>query len=77
MNQKIKNKFVKILNSIVRILAIFLSIGIFFGVIYFFIWGGWKGFTGFVVGVLVTGFIFMSDHPFIQVYREMILKNHK
>ena len=74
MNQKIKNKFVKILNSLVRIVAIFLSVGIFFGVIYFFIWGGLKGIAGFAVGVLITGFIFMSDNPFIQVYREMILK---
>ena len=32
------------------------------------------GILGFAVGVLATGFIFMSNNAFITVYREYLLK---
>ncbi len=69
----IKAVFIASRSILISIIAIFFSIGI----IYFFILIGWKGLLGFAVGVLMTGFVFMSDNTFIQVYREMILKNHK
>ena len=72
--KKIKEVFVKLLLVLIKIAIIVFSIGLFFGVIFFFIWSGWKGFAGFTIGVLITGFVFMSEHPFIQVYRELILK---
>ena len=57
-----------------QFLTVLIAVSITIGVIYFFIFVGWKGLLGFAVGVLATGFIFMSEHPFVQVYREMILK---
>lgn len=57
-----------------RFMITLIIIGMTIGVILYFRWGGLKGLLGFAVGVLVTGFLFMSEHPMIQVYREMILK---
>lgn len=66
----IKKVLIASRSILISIIAIFFSIGI----IYFFIFIGWKGLLGFAVGVLMTGFVFMSNNTFIQVYREMILK---
>ncbi len=64
----------KFRRSLNRFIIIALTIGIFFGVIMFFRYVGLKGLLGFAVGVLITGFVFMSNHPFIMVYREYFLK---
>lgn len=74
MNQSIKKTFVSIRKIVIRIIIALMSIATFFGVIYFFRFIGLKGVLGFTVGVLLTGFLFMSEHPFIVVYREMVLK---
>lgn len=69
-----KKIFAVLKRELIRILIIVISVVIFLGIIFFFRWVGLKGVLGFAFGVLVTGFIFMSNHPFIMVYREMILK---
>ncbi len=74
MKSSLKKILAKVLELIKQVLYPIIAIGISFAVIMFFIFLGWKGMLGFVVGVMATGFIFMSQHPFIQVYREMILK---
>lgn len=74
MNQKIKGILAETLKILIKIAIVSFSVATVFALIYYFRWSGWKGFSGFVVGVLITGFIFMSENPFIQVYRELILK---
>lgn len=51
------------------------SIAIFLGVIFFFRWIGLKGLLGFAVGVLITGFMFMTNNIRIRVLMDYILKN--
>lgn len=67
--------FQRIKRIITRFLLIVLTLSISIGIILFFRWVGWRGLLGFAVGVLVTGYIFMSNHPFIKVWREMNIKN--
>ncbi len=66
--------FAKLKRLMISILITLISISVFFGVILFFRWVGLKGLLGFAVGVTATGFLFMSKHPQIQVFKEMILK---
>lgn len=58
----------------ISIIITLMSIATFFAVIFYFRWGGLRGLSGFIIGVLATGFLFMSKHPLLQVYREYILK---
>ncbi len=74
MKSLLKKIIAKVIELTKQVLYPIIAIGISFAVIMFFIFLGWKGLLGFAVGVLATGFIFMSEHPFVQVYKEMILK---
>lgn len=60
--------------SLNRFLIIVVGITVTLGIIFFFRYIGLKGFMGFTFGVVVTGFIFMSDNIIIKSWREMTLK---
>lgn len=60
--------------ALIKTVTVVISIGLFLAVIMFFRWGGLRGLIGFGIGVMATGFVFLSDNPFIQVYRELIIK---
>lgn len=56
------------------ILLVLFSIGIFFGIIFFFRFIGWKGLLGWAVGGLMVGYVMLSEQPFIVMYREYFLR---
>ncbi len=74
MRNLMKKIFVKLRKVVISILLIIISIGMFFGVIFFFRYLGLKGLLGFAVGGLLVGYVMLSEHPFIAVYREQFLK---
>lgn len=47
-------------------LRIIISVGTFFAIIYFFRYIGLKGILGFVVGMFVMTFLFLSKNPLIR-----------
>lgn len=65
-----KKVFLSLKKTVTRFLLIVFGISFTLGVIFFFRWIGLKGFIGFTVGVLLAGILLMSDHPYIQAYRE-------
>ncbi len=67
----------RIWKPIRRIIFIVTSIGISLGIIFFFRWVGLKGLLGFAIGVLLTGFMFMTDNLYIRVFMEYILDDKK
>ncbi len=71
---EIKKGFAKLKLTIVNILRILIAISISLGILLFFRYIGFKGGAGFIVGVLITGYILMSENPFIMAYREMFIK---
>lgn len=70
----IKKILLSLKKLLITVIIISFSIGIFFGIIYFFRYVGLKGLLGFVVGGLLVGYVMISEHPFIVVYREYFLK---
>ncbi len=69
-----KQLLIKIGKTTKRIVFITLSIGISLGIILFFRWLGFKGLLGFIVGVMLTGFMFMTDNIYVKVFMNYILK---
>ena len=70
----LKGMFASLKKSLISFTMIVMGISITLGIIFFFRFLGLKGFMGFVFGVIVTGFIFMSDNTYIKAWREMTLK---
>ena len=68
-----KQLLIKILKNIRGYIFIFLSLAISIGIIFFFRFVGLKGLMGFALGVLLTGYIFMTENPKIKAFVDYIL----
>lgn len=67
----------KIIRTSRRILFITISIAISLAVILYFRWGGLKGLLGFAVGVLITGYMFMTENLYIRAFMDYMLQDDK
>lgn len=70
MKEILKNILLKV--RMIVFIAITISVSI--AIILFFRFLGWKGLLGFAIGGLATGYVFMSENPFVKSYKEHFLK---
>ena len=72
-----KQWLIKIVRISRTFLFITISIAISVGIILYFRWGGLKGLLGFAVGVLITGYMFMTENLYIRAFMDYMLKDDK